>query len=169
MYKRHPHCGGGHSAMASIWHDSPGNTWGLPAFEGRAYLCGIGFCRTPWNVHQAFSGMNLKLLLDANLSWRLVARLKSEFPEITHTIYNGFEVYARDVDIWAFAQKNSYSIITNDEDFYLLAVNRGFPPKIVLLRMGNQSTRYVAEILIKHKTEIAEFMEHEEYGVLEIF
>ena len=49
--------------------------------------------------------MNLKLLLDANLSWRLVAPLKGEFPEITHTIYNGFEVDARDVDIWAFAQK----------------------------------------------------------------
>jgi predicted nuclease of predicted toxin-antitoxin system len=113
--------------------------------------------------------MNIKLLLDANLSWRLVGLLKSEFPEISHTIYNGFEVDAPDTSIWNFALKNGYNIITNDEDFYLLAMNKGFPPKIVLLKMGNQSTRYIADVLIKHKTEISDFIEHEEYGVLEIY
>jgi predicted nuclease of predicted toxin-antitoxin system len=111
----------------------------------------------------------MKLLLDANLSWRLARLLKNEFEEITHTTHCGFKEDAPDADIWDYSRKNGYAIITNDEDFYRLALNKGFPPKIVLLRTGNQSTKYLAQILMGHKAEIAEFLQHEEYGVLEIF
>ncbi len=111
----------------------------------------------------------MKLLLDANLSWRLARLLKSEFEEITHTVDCGFKEDAPDIDIWNYARKNGFTIITNDEDFYRLALSMGFPPKIVLLRMGNQSTKYLAQILTGHKIEIAEFLPHEEYGVLDIF
>jgi len=111
----------------------------------------------------------MRLLLDANLSWRLVSLLKGNFEEITHIIYTGFKEDASDTSIWNFARQNGYSIITNDEDYYRLALDKGFPPKIVLLKTGNQSTRYIAGILAKHKTEISEFIQHEEYGVLEIY
>ena len=47
--------------------------------------------------------MSVKLLLDADLSRRLVGLLKGEFEEITHIIYNGFEVNAPDTSIWNFA------------------------------------------------------------------
>jgi predicted nuclease of predicted toxin-antitoxin system len=113
--------------------------------------------------------MSAKLLIDANLSWRLVSLLKTEYPDITHIIHTGLEEAASDTVIWRYAQLNDYSIITNDEDFYLLALSKGFPPKIVLLRTGNQSTKYIADILSKHKTEIVEFISHQEYGVLEIY
>ena len=50
-------------------------------------------------------------------------------------------------------------------------MSKGFPPKIILLKTGNQSTRYIASILIKHKAEISQFITstESEYGVLEIF
>jgi predicted nuclease of predicted toxin-antitoxin system len=111
----------------------------------------------------------MKLLLDANLSWRLVRLLKSEFPEITHITNKGLNESSSDIAIWEYARRNNYSIVTNDEDFYLLALSKGFPPKIIILRMGNQSTKFAAEVLIKHKAEISDFVNHEEYGVLEIY
>ena len=111
----------------------------------------------------------MKLLIDANLSWRLVNLLKDHFAEITHVVNTGLQESSSDTLIWSYAKENDYSIITNDDDFYLLALSKGVPPKIILLKTGNQSTRYVTEILIKHKQEIADFILNEEYGVLEIF
>ena len=113
--------------------------------------------------------MSMKLLIDANLSWRLVSLLKAEFSEIEHVSNIGLGVSPSDTRIWNYAQQNGYSIISNDEDFYLLALNKGFPPKIILLRTGNQGTRYIAGILSKHKAEINDFIVLEEYGVLEIY
>lgn len=113
----------------------------------------------------------MKLLIDANLSWRLVNLLKNDYPEITHVATAGLPQAATDKSIWEYASQNNYSIITNDEDFYLLSMSKGFPPKIILLKTGNQSTRYIASILIKHKAEISQFITstESEYGVLEIF
>ncbi len=111
----------------------------------------------------------MKLLIDANLSWRLVGLLQNNFAQITHVINTGLNESSTDTVIWNYAQQNHYSIITNDDDFYLLALAKGFPPKIILLKTGNQSTKYIAEILVKHKTEIENFMANEEYGVLEIY
>jgi predicted nuclease of predicted toxin-antitoxin system len=113
--------------------------------------------------------MSARLLIDANLSWRLAVILKDEFTEITHVIHTNLEEASSDSNIWKYARLNSYNIITNDEDFYLLAMDKGFPPKIILLRTGNQSTKYIAGILVKHKTEIIDFLDNEEYGVLEIY
>ena len=111
----------------------------------------------------------MRLLIDANLSWRLVRLLKNDFPEITHVINTGLQEYSSDTVIWNYAAQNQYGIITNDDDFYLLSLSKGFPPKVILLKTGNQSTKYIAEILIKHKADIESFLSSDEYGVLEIF
>jgi len=44
-----------------------------------------------------------------------------------------------------------------------------FPPKIVLLRTGNQSTREVADLLEKHKNQISKLETTDHLGILEIF
>ena len=111
----------------------------------------------------------MKLLIDANLSWRLVRLLQPEFEEIIHVINTGLPEASSDTSIWNYAQQNGYSIITNDDDFYLLSLSKGFPPKIILLKTGNQSTKYIAEVLLKHRTEIGDFLNNKEYGVLEIY
>jgi predicted nuclease of predicted toxin-antitoxin system len=111
----------------------------------------------------------MRLLIDANLSWRLARLLENQFGGISHVVDEGLMEDSSDTIIWNYAKENGFSIITNDEDFYLLSLGKGFPPKVILLKMGNQSTQYIAEILIKHKIEISEFLQNTEYGVLEIF
>jgi predicted nuclease of predicted toxin-antitoxin system len=96
------------------------------------------------------------MLLDANLSYRLVKKLNDVFPDCLHVTKTGLPVPAKDVDIWLWAQSNNYDIIvSNDEDFLHILERFGTPPKLVLLKTGNQSTLDLAEIL----TEFAEDME----------
>ena len=111
----------------------------------------------------------MRLLIDANLSWRLVKLIKNDFPDVIHLVNTQLKEAASDTEIWNFASENDYTIVTNDDDFYLLTVSKGFPPKIILLKTGNQSTKYVAELLIKHKSDIENFTLSIDYGVLEIF
>ena len=49
----------------------------------------------------------------------------------------GLAVPANDIEIWDYALLNNLIIITNDDDFLNLATQKGFPPKVVLLRIGN--------------------------------
>ena len=60
-------------------------------------------------------------------------------------------------------------IITNDDDFYHFSNLYGFPPKVILLRTGNQSTNHLGEILEKHIQDIINLSEDTETGLLEIF
>ena len=59
-------------------------------------------------------------------------------------------------------------IVTNDEDFYHFLLQKGFPPRIILLRMGNQSTKQITETLTKHQQNILDLYESKDYGLLEI-
>lgn len=111
----------------------------------------------------------MRLLVDANLSWRLVRLLQSHFTDVTHLKSSGLSEDASDIAIWNFALENQYTIITNDEDFNLLTMSKGFPPKVVLLRTGNQSTSFVAEVISKHANDIKAFLADDSYGVLEIY
>lgn len=59
-------------------------------------------------------------------------------------------------------------VVLGDNDFHRLASRHGFPPKVVLLRTGNQSTTSIAEILIRHKTELEQLHHSSDYGLLEL-
>jgi predicted nuclease of predicted toxin-antitoxin system len=111
----------------------------------------------------------MNILLDANLSYRLVKKLSDLFPDCLHVTRTGLQYPADDIDIWEWAKKHKRLIITNDDDYYRLADTRGFPPKVVLLRMGNQSSASVVNVLINHFTDIQALCDSEEYGVLELF
>ena len=74
---------------------------------------------------------------------------------------------AGDIDVWNYALKNGYIIITKDNDFIDLLDLKGFPPKIVLLRTGNNSSRALFE-LFKIIKPMIEDLERNEYGLLEI-
>jgi predicted nuclease of predicted toxin-antitoxin system len=109
----------------------------------------------------------MKILLDANISYKLVNELKPIFEECDHVDLIGLDVPAQDIDIWKFAQNNGHIIITKDGDFLNLLELKGFPPKIVLLKTGNNSSKALMELLIKIKPMIEE-LEKNEYGLLEI-
>lgn len=112
----------------------------------------------------------MKLLLDANLSYRLVKKLSDTYPECLHVLRTGLPVPADDIDIWNWAKENDYVlIVTNDEDFKHLVDRLGFPPKVVLLRTGNQSTNFIAGVLKAHLNDLLDLYSSKEIGVLEIY
>jgi predicted nuclease of predicted toxin-antitoxin system len=112
----------------------------------------------------------MRLLLDANVSWRLVSILIEHFGESVHVDdITELAFPAEDTKIWQYAKDNGYTIITRDNDFNDLIAIRGFPPKIIWLRTGNCSRKYTADLLIRSKQEIQELLKSEVHGLLEIF
>ena len=109
----------------------------------------------------------MKLLLDANISRKLVDLLTPVYGECAHVDFIGLAVPAADIAIWNYAQNNGYIIITKDSDFVDLLELNNFPPKVVLLKTGNNSSRALAELLIRAKP-IIEDLEKNNYGLLEI-
>lgn len=103
------------------------------------------------------------------ISWRLVAKLHTHFSECSHVDHVTLSVPARDKEIWNYALLNDLIIVSNDEDFLNLANAKGFPPKVVLLRTGNQSSSFVETLLVKYKADIDELHRSADYGFLEIF
>jgi len=54
---------------------------------------------------------------------------------------------ADDKSLWEFAKANEFTIVSKDEDFNLLSLAQGFPPKIIWLLLGNCSTRVIEEAI----------------------
>lgn len=110
----------------------------------------------------------MRLLLDANISWRLIHNLKVHFGDCRHVDHIGITVPAADINIWEYALANNMIIVTNDEDFLNLINLKGFPPRVILLKTGNQSNTYIESPLIKHLQDIRLLQDNSEVGLLEI-
>lgn len=111
----------------------------------------------------------IKLLFDANLSYRLVKKLINNYPDCIHVSKTGLSIPALDIEIWDWARNNNYIIVTNDEDFENLSQLYGFPPKVILIKTGNQSSDYIAEFLQDRIDIITDFINNKDLGILEIF
>ena len=109
----------------------------------------------------------MKLLLDQNLSRRLLTDLDAYFPESTQAALCGLDT-ATDFLLWDFARQQGFAIVTKDSDFLEIALLRGFPPKVVLLNLGNVSNQRVREVLLQQSLVIKEFLQSGSQGVLEI-
>ncbi|MBI3898349.1 MAG: DUF5615 family PIN-like protein [Gammaproteobacteria bacterium] len=110
----------------------------------------------------------MKLLLDENLSRRLVALLQETFPGITQVALVGLE-RASDREVWQYAKVHGYAIVTKDDDFLGLLSLFGYPPKIVLLNMGNCSNPSVVETLNRTKDNINALLADEQIGLIEVY
>jgi predicted nuclease of predicted toxin-antitoxin system len=82
----------------------------------------------------------VKLLLDHNISHKLVARLADVFPDSTQTRLLNLG-RTNDPQLWLIAQAHGFIFVTKDKDVAELAILRGAPPKVIWLRMGNCTTR----------------------------
>jgi predicted nuclease of predicted toxin-antitoxin system len=111
----------------------------------------------------------MRLLFDENISYRIVKQLINIFPEILHVSRIGVSPPISDRTIWEYAKKNDFVIVSFDEDFESLANLYGFPPKVVILRLGNSSTKIIASVLTSKASDIENFYLSETYGLLEIF
>ncbi len=99
----------------------------------------------------------MKLLFDQNISFRIINQLKEFYPEAKQVRLLGLE-NASDSTIWEYAKEHNYTIVTFDADFYELSNIKGHPPKIIWLRVGNTTTKSIAEILVSKHTEIVDFI-----------
>jgi len=109
----------------------------------------------------------LILLLDENLSPRLVDRLASLFPGLIHVRNIGLK-QASDEQIWQRAKENGYTLVTADADFLTLARRSGWPPKVVHLEQCDFSFRVIEELLRHNAIRIMEFDRDPRAGVLSL-
>ena len=96
----------------------------------------------------------MKLIIDENLSRRLVARLADLFPGSIHVTDVALEE-SPDASVWEYAKANEFTILTADADFFELTTDFGPPPKVLWLRRGP----------IRHVTPRAFFGE-KQFGLL---
>jgi predicted nuclease of predicted toxin-antitoxin system len=88
----------------------------------------------------------VKLLLDENLSDRIVARINNLFPDCTH-VKAASLMQADDATIAEWARGHGFSVVSKDTDFYQRSVALGSPPKFIWLRIGNCRTEEIIDLL----------------------
>ena len=97
----------------------------------------------------------MKLLLDENLSPRLMEDLRDRYPDVVHVRDVGL-ASANDDDVWKFAASNARMIVTKDADFNQRAFLIG-PPKVIWLRVGNATTSEIAQLLSQRHSDVLAF------------
>lgn len=99
----------------------------------------------------------MKLLLDQNLSFRLVPALAETFPGSKHV--KDFDLTKADDDIiWRLAKEQDFVIVSKDSDFLHRSLVHGFPPKVIQLHIGNCSAEYVRGLLARKTHVIKDFL-----------
>lgn len=109
----------------------------------------------------------VKLLLDENLSRRIVPLLLDDYPGTTQVALAGLEC-ASDREIWDFAKSGEYVIVTKDDDFLGLLSLLGYPPKVVRLTMGNCPNQQVIDILSRLRPELETLLSRPDLGLVEL-
>jgi predicted nuclease of predicted toxin-antitoxin system len=107
----------------------------------------------------------VKLLLDENLSHRIVDLLSTEYPGSDHVRNCGLRG-ARDGAIWEYARANGFVIVSKDDDFRERSAAEGFPPKVVWLSVGNAGTPMIAALLRRERTRLQFFERDPEAALL---
>ena len=109
----------------------------------------------------------MKLLLDENLSRRIVPFLQSAFPGSTQVALLGLET-ASDSQIWHYTKDNGFVIVSRDSDFQERALVSGHPPQVIWLKIPNWSKRDVLNILLEHRDAIEEALNQENLACVEL-
>ncbi len=82
----------------------------------------------------------MKLLFDENVSHRLAQTLADVFPGSSHVTSVGLRG-TEDRQIWEYAHKEGFAIVSKDTDFRERSYVEGAPPKVVWLDVGNAGTK----------------------------
>ena len=95
----------------------------------------------------------MKLLLDENLSRRLVPFLQHAYPDSSQVTLLGLES-ADDATVWRAARDLGYTIVTRDADFQELSLVWGQPPQVIWLKTRNQSRSATLKVLLDNALAI---------------
>jgi predicted nuclease of predicted toxin-antitoxin system len=107
----------------------------------------------------------MKLLLDQNLSRKLIKQIEELYPGSCHVT----SVLSEDSDdrqIRLFAKENGFTIVTKDDDFEQRSILFPHPPKVIWVRLGNCKTDDVAALIRNSQKVITAFSEDEEKSIL---
>lgn len=110
----------------------------------------------------------MKILVDNNLSPRIISLLAKKFANSKHVAELGLDVNTEDEQIWEYAITNDFSIMTKDNDFEAMSRLFGCPPKVIQLTCGNQPTLTVIQILNQNIETISDFLNDNENCLLYI-
>ncbi len=109
----------------------------------------------------------MKLFFDQHFSFKLIGALKDLYPHSSQARVDGLDE-ADDPVIWEHALRNGYTIVTKDSDYVDLSLQRGHPPKVIILLIGNSTTDQVEALFRRHTDRISQFELNESEGVLEL-
>jgi predicted nuclease of predicted toxin-antitoxin system len=109
----------------------------------------------------------VKLLLDENLSRRLVPFLQHDYPGSSQVVLLGLES-ASDQVVWQKAHDEGFVIVTRDADFQELSLIWGQPPKVVRLDTPNQSRAATLKLLLESRLLIEDVLEAQGFASIEI-
>jgi predicted nuclease of predicted toxin-antitoxin system len=110
----------------------------------------------------------MKLLLDENLSRRIIPMIQDAYPESSQIALLGMES-ANDKAVWAYAQQQGFILVTQDSDFNEMSVLYGHPPKIIWLKCGNQPRKRIVEILLSIQEDVTAFATNPTISCLEVY
>jgi predicted nuclease of predicted toxin-antitoxin system len=114
---------------------------------------------------EALRRTDVKLLLDENVSDRIVCQITDLFPGSSHVKAIGLK-QSEDSVVWAWAKQHGFTILSKDTDFYHRAIVFGSPPKFIWLRIGNCPTRLITALLRSRHESIRQFIESETESLL---
>jgi predicted nuclease of predicted toxin-antitoxin system len=103
----------------------------------------------------------VKILIDANLSWRLIRFFDKHGIEAAHV--NRLQgAPLCDNDIWLHAKRHGYVILTQDLDYSSLVETDASGPSVISLRTGNLSNSKVELLLATCFAQAAHAISHGE-------
>jgi hypothetical protein len=107
----------------------------------------------------------MKLLLDENLSDRIVKTIIDLYPDSTHVKTVGMSK-TEDIVIWQYAKGNDFVIVSKDSDFHQRSLLYGHPPKFIYLRTGNSPTSDIIRTLKDNFAIITQFYNSQTESIL---
>ncbi len=107
----------------------------------------------------------MKLLLDKNLSDRIIYRIIDLYPDSEHVKTLAL-TNTDDGIIWEYAKANDFVIVSKDSDFHQRSLLYGHPPKFVYLRIGNSPTSKIVQILRDNFDTMRRFGDMESESIL---
>ena len=110
----------------------------------------------------------MKLLFDHNLSPSLVRRLGEVFPGSDHVF--SLRLHEEpDTAIWEFARRAGFIVVSKDADLAEVTMQKGFPQKLVWLRIGNCTKNDIEQLLRNQQAAVSALADDPERGILSLF
>lgn len=110
----------------------------------------------------------MKLLLDQNLSHRMIKPLSAAYPESTQVSLLQMGE-STDKAIWEYAKEQHYTIVTLDADFHEYSLLWGGPPLIIWLKCGNKPKNIILDKIMKSQEIIEKSASDADIWCVEIY